>query len=53
MNLESLDREALIQAVADEVYKRLRQNQTAEAIPPVKPKAVLLSGGRFPNWRRC
>jgi ethanolamine utilization protein len=44
MNLESLDREALIQAVADEVYKRLRQNQTAEAIPPVKPKAVLLSG---------
>lgn len=43
MNLESLDREALIQAVADEVYKRLQQNQTVEATPAVKPKAVLLS----------
>ncbi|WP_199925004.1 TIGR02536 family ethanolamine utilization protein [Paenibacillus sp. IHBB 10380] len=43
MNIEALDREALIQTVTEEVYKRVQQRQAAQTMPTVKQKAVLLS----------
>jgi ethanolamine utilization protein len=43
MNIEALDREALIQTVTEEVYKRLLQRQAAQTMPAVKQQVVLLS----------
>lgn len=49
MNIAALDKEAFIQAVTEEVYKRLQQRQTVLATPAVKQQAVLLSTEPVPE----
>ncbi|OPA75331.1 ethanolamine utilization protein [Paenibacillus selenitireducens] len=49
MNMEGLDKEAFIQMMTEEIYKRLQQRQAAQTTPTVKQQAILLSAEPMPE----